>query len=197
MFERFSEQARQVVFQAREEARTLRHRYIGTEHLLLALVAPGSGLPHAVLTGAGINYDRVRAAIEEKIGQGALGDADAEALRAIGIDLPAVLAKLEEAFGPGALDPPCEQPRRGLLRRRRPTPPAQGNRVPFAARAKKVLELAVRESLALGHNYIGSEHVLLGLIREGEGLAAQILTEAGVSLAELRARTIAALNRAA
>ena len=60
-----------------------------------------------------------------------------------------------------------------------------------------MLELALRESLALGHNYIGSEHLLLGLIREGEGMAARILTEAGVSLDDLRARTIAALNRAA
>ena len=60
-----------------------------------------------------------------------------------------------------------------------------------------MLELALRESLALGHNYIGSEHLLLGLIREGEGLAARILTEAGVSLDDLRERTIAALNRAA
>ena len=197
MFERSSDQARQVVMQAREEARQLKHRYIGTEHLLLALVGPGSGLPYAVLTGTGMSYDRVRAAIEEKVGEGALGDADAEALRAIGIDLPAVLAKLEEAFGPGALDPPCPEPRRGLLRRRRPSAPSAGTRIPFVPRAKKVLELALRESLALGHNYIGSEHLLLGLIREGEGLAARILTEAGVSLDDLRARTIAALNRAA
>src|SRR5438270_192963 len=126
-----------------------------------------------------------------QVGEGALGDADAEALRAIGIDLPAVLAKLEEAFGPGALDPPCPEPRRGLLRRRRPSAPSAGTRIPFVPRAKKVLELALRESLALGHNYIGSEHLLLGLIREGEGMAARILTEAGVSLDDLRARTIA------
>ena len=196
MFERFTDQARQVVRQAQDEARALKHRYIGTEHLLLGLLGPDSGLAYTVLTGAGVTREQVRAAIEEKLGQGALGDADAEALRAIGIDLPAVRAKLEEVFGPGALDPPCEPPRRGLLRRRR-MPAGPGGHIPFVARSKKVLELSLREALVLKHNYIGSEHILLGLIREGEGLAAQVLTEAGVSLDELRSQTLAALSRAA
>jgi len=197
MFERFTDQALNVVRQARDEAHGLRHRYIGTEHLLLALLDPDSGLSYTVLTDAGVTREQVRAAIEEKVGEGGLGDADAEALRAIGIDLPAVRAKLEELFGPGALDPPCEEPRRGLLRRRRPATPSPGSRIPFVPRSKKVLELSVRESIALGAKYIGSEHILLGVIREGEGMAAQILTEAGLSLADLRARTIAALKRAA
>jgi ATP-dependent Clp protease ATP-binding subunit ClpA len=197
MFERFTDQARQVVWRARDEAQGLSHRYIGTEHLLLALLDPGSGVSYTVLTGAGMTRERALAAVEEKVGQGALGDADAEALRAIGIDLPAVRAKLEELFGPGALDPPWEPPRRGLLRRRHPANPGPGTRIPFVPRSKKVMELALREALALKHSYIGSEHILLGVIREGEGLAAQILTEAGLSLDDLRARTIAALNRAA
>src|SRR2546430_357104 len=145
---------------------------------------------------AGSGDARVGPAVEPKAGQGGLGDDGAAALKAIGIDLPAVRAKIEELFGPGALDPPDPEPRRGLLRRRR-TPQGPTNRIPFAARSKKVLELSLREALRLGHNYIGSEHILLGLIREGEGLAAQILVESGVSLDDLRARTMAALNQAA
>jgi hypothetical protein len=109
-----------------------------------------------------------------------------------------VKAKLEELFGPGALDPPCPEPRRGLLRRRRApgSGPVSGH-IPFVPRSKKVLELSLREALARKDGYIGSEHILLGLIREGEGLAAKILVELGVSLGALRSATLAALNRAA
>jgi len=198
MFERFTDQARHVVRQAREEARGLNHRYIGTEHLLLGMLDNDSGLAYTVLTEAGVRHDQVRAAIEAHVGEGSLGDADAEALLAIGIDLPAVRAKIEELFGPGALDPPAPEPKRGLLRRRRiPEPAASGGHLPFVARSKKVLELSLREALRLEHKYIGSEHILLGLLREGDGLAAKILTDAGLSIEELRDRTIAALDRAA
>jgi ATP-dependent Clp protease ATP-binding subunit ClpA len=195
MFERFTEQARHVVKVSRDEAAALHHRYIGTEHLLLAMLDKDSGLAYTVLTGAGVTHERVRAEIEAQIGTGRLGEDDAEALQAIGIDLPAVRAKIEELFGAGALDPPSPEPKRGLLRRRRP--PVPGGRTPFTLRSKKVLELSLREALHLKHNYIGSEHMLLGLLREGDGLAAKILTDEGQSLDDLRARTIAALDQAA
>jgi ATP-dependent Clp protease ATP-binding subunit ClpA len=198
MFERFTDQARHVVKLARDEAKGLHHRYIGTEHLLLAMLDKESGLAYTVLTEAGVTHERVRAAVEAYAGEGRLGDADAEALLAIGIDLPAVRAKIEELFGPGALDPPDPEPKRGLLRRRRPpAQPGPRDRTPFVPRSKKVLELSLREALRLGHNHIGSEHILLGLLREGEGLAAKILTDAGLSIEDLRARTIAALDEAA
>jgi len=198
MFERFTDQARHVVQHAREEAQGLHHRYIGTEHLLLGMLDKDSGLAYTVLTGAGVTHDQARAAIEAYLDEGRLGDADAEALLAIGIDLPAVRAKIEELFGPGALDPPEPEPKRGLLRRRHPpAEPAPRGRLPFAPRSKKVLELSLREALRLGHKYIGSEHILLGLHRDGEGLAAKILTDAGLSIGDLRARTIAALEKAA
>src|SRR5439155_17449716 len=152
----------------------LGHGYIGTEHLLLALLYPGAGTAYAVLSGAGISRDQVRAAVTrivgtrmEGTGKVPLGDDDAEALQAIGIDLPAVRAKIEEVFGPGALDFPGVPARRGLLRRHGKQP----GRVPFTARAKKVLELAVREAARRGQRYIGTEHLLLGLLREGHGLA--------------------------
>jgi ATP-dependent Clp protease ATP-binding subunit ClpA len=198
MFERFTDQARYVVRRAQEEARGLNHRYIGTEHLLLAMLTKDSGLAYTVLTDAGVTHDQAHAAVKTHIGEGSLGDADAEALLAIGIDLPAVKAKIEELFGPGALDPPAPAPKRGLLRRRRaPQPAAPSGHIPFAPRSKKVLELSLREAVRLGHKYIGSEHILLGLLREGEGLAAKILTDAGLSIEDLRDRTIAALDQAA
>jgi ATP-dependent Clp protease ATP-binding subunit ClpA len=206
MFERFTNDARTVVTRAQEEAKGLGHPYIGTEHLLLGLLDPGAGTGYAVLHEVGLDRERVRAAVVRIIGTGKaptdqapLGDEDAEALQAIGIDLPAVRAKIEEVFGPGALDPPARPRRRGLLRRRRDPqcPPEPSGRVPFTARSKKVLELGLREALALGHHSYGTEHVLLGLIREGKGLAALIITDAGVSLDDLRTRTIARLDQAA
>ncbi|MEU4220303.1 Clp protease N-terminal domain-containing protein [Actinoplanes sp. NPDC026623] len=108
---------------------------------------------------------------------------DAAALKAIGIDLDAVRRAIEENFGPGALRLPRNAPpkRRGLLGRLR-----GGGRTPFSPRAKKVLELSLREALRLKHNFIAPEHILLGILREGRGLAVQILTEAQVDLARLR-----------
>jgi ATP-dependent Clp protease ATP-binding subunit ClpA len=198
MFERFSTQARNVVILAHDEARRLGHAYIGTEHLLLGLLDPGSGVAYTVLSGAGLDRERVRTEIARLVptGNGPLGEDDAEALQAIGIDLPTVKAKIEEIFGPGALDPPCPPPRRGLLRRRRPARPS-GGRVPFTARSKRVLELSLREAVSRHDTYLGTEHVLLGLIREGNGLAAKVFTDAGLRLEDLRARTIAALDQAA
>jgi ATP-dependent Clp protease ATP-binding subunit ClpA len=198
MFERFTNNARAVVVRAQDEARGLGHRYIGTEHLLLALLDPSAGAAYAVLHDAGIEREAVRAAVLRIVGtdRPPLGDEDAQALQAIGIDLPAVRAKIEEVFGPGALDPPAPVRRRGLLRRKDPACPPDG-RIPFTMRAKKVLELSLREAVALKHPYLGTEHILLGLIREGEGLAAMVIVDAGTTLPELRTRLIARLDQAA
>lgn len=191
MFERFTNRAREVVTRAVTEAERLEHDLVGTEHLLLALLGDDAGLGVTVLRDAGVDADDLRARIERHVGRGprVLGDADAAALREIGIDLDAVRAKIEATFGAGALRPPADPPRWGLRRWRR------GGR--FSPRAKKVLELSLREALHLKHNYIGTEHILLGLVREGEGLAALVLTEAGVDLADLRRRVLDALRAAA
>jgi ATP-dependent Clp protease ATP-binding subunit ClpA len=192
MFERFTDQARDVVLRAKEEARELRHPLIGTEHLLLALLSADAGLAYAVLREAGVDAASVRADVLRLVGASPqyLGAEDAAALRTIGIDLDAVLARIEESFGPEALDPPAAPSGRGLLGRRR-----RGGRL--SQRAKKVLELSLREALRLKHKYIGTEHILLGLIREGEGLATKILTDAGVDLADLRRATEGRLRNAA
>src|SRR5256714_1356305 len=123
MFERFTERARQVVVLAQEEARILKHNYIGTEHILLGLLREEEGLAARVLESLDITVERVRAQVVRIVGSG------------------------EEVTS---------------------------GQIPFTPRAKKVLELALREALSLGHNYIGTEHILLGLVRENEGLAQRI-----------------------
>src|SRR5690606_33171213 len=94
----------------------------------------------------------------------------AKALDALGISLDAVRAQVQEIIGEGQQAP--------------------SGHIPFTPRAKKVLELSLREALQLGHNYIGTEHILLGLIREGEGVAAQVLGKLGADLNRVRQQVI-------
>ena len=200
MFERFSTEARGVVIEAQHEAHELGHNFIGTEHLLLALLRSGSGLPYTVLTEAGLDHAAARASVVRILQQSpqepssaTLGEDDAAALEAIGIDLDAIRAKIEESFGPGALDPPPARSQ-GLFRRRKGR---VGGHRPFTGRAKKVLGLSLREAVASHHDRIGSEHILLGLLREGVGVASQVIRDAGIEPAKLRRRTIASFNQAA
>ena len=182
MFERFTTGARLIVKTAVEERATLGSRHTGTEHLLLALVKE-DGVARTVLHRAGVTEAVVRREIRAQVGNLPLGEKDAAALRAIGIDLDAVRDKVEATFGPGALQPPA--PRKKSVFGSSLSP-----------RAKKVLELGLREAIQLHHRSIGPEHILLGLIREGEGLAALILTRAGVSLQSVREQLLAELRAA-
>ena len=160
MFERFTRRSRATLASAQNEAGRLGHNFLGTEHLLLGLLAIGEGVASDVLTAAGTSHAAVDAAVRRMVGR----VLDQDALAAVGIDLDSVRQAADEAFGPGALD----QAMRG-----RPLSGAP----PFTPRAKKVLELALREALSLGHSYIGTEHILLAIVREGRGVAAQILTD--------------------
>jgi ATP-dependent Clp protease ATP-binding subunit ClpA len=191
MFERFSTPAREVVVRARQEAKSLHHPRIGTEHLLLALLDEQAGAAYTVLSEAGMDRERVLADIERLVGTPSkiLGEDDAAALKTIGIDLDAVLARIEESFGSGALDVPRPPTRRGLFGRKE-------DPSGFSPKAKKDLGLALREAIRLGSNYIGPEHLLLGILR-GDGLAAQILTEAGLSFEALRRAIVSSLDKAA
>ncbi len=99
----------------------------------------------------------------------------ARALESLGISLEAVRQQVEEIIGQGQQAP--------------------SGHIPFTPRAKKVLELSLREALQLGHNYIGTEHILLGLIREGEGVAAQVLVRLGADLSRVRQQVIQLLHR--
>jgi len=98
----------------------------------------------------------------------------AKALESLGISLEAVRSQVEEIIGQGQQAP--------------------SGHIPFTPRAKKVLELSLREALQLGHNYIGTEHILLGLIREGEGVAAQVLVKLGADLNRVRQQVIQLLS---
>ena len=188
MFERFTDRARRAVTDAQVVARRLGHGTIGTEHLLLGLLQ-GDGVAARVLGGLGITPAAVEREVLAEVGRGPLGVEDAAALGTIGIDLEEVRRRIEASFGPGAL---YWRPGRGCGRGRR-LPPAKGH-IPFSPRAKKVLELSLREALALKHNYIGSEHILLGLLREGEGLGMLVLTRLGAGPQLLRARVLDALR---
>jgi ATP-dependent Clp protease ATP-binding subunit ClpA len=114
MFERFTADARTVVVHAQEHARRLGHRYIGCEHLLLALVATGQPAS-AVLGEYGLTPEHVEEEIVRRVGLGTdlFGDLDRDALSAIGIDLDAVRARIEGSFGPEALTQACQAAHRG------------------------------------------------------------------------------------
>jgi ATP-dependent Clp protease ATP-binding subunit ClpA len=139
MFERFTESARLVVRMAQEEARTRFHNYIGTEHLLLALLDSTEGMAVAALKDLGLTYDPVAA------------------------DVARLVATGEETKKDG-----------------------RSVQLPFTPRCKKVLELSLREALSLGHNYISTEHILLGLSRDLEGVAARILLDHDIDEARIK-----------
>jgi len=135
MFERFTDRARRVVILAQDEARTMNHNYVGTEHILLGLIHEGEGIAAKALAQLGITLDAARAQVEEIIGKGSQ---------------------------------------------------APSGHIPLTSRAKRILELSLREALQLNHPYIGTEHLLLGILREGEGVAAQVLIKMGADLSQVR-----------
>ena len=144
MSNRFTERAQRVILIAQEEAKRLNHDYVGTEHILLGLIALGEGVAAQVLANLGVDLRRVRAEIEKIVGTG---------------DNVMLLGE-----------------------------------IPFTPRAKKVLELAVEEAQNMGHSHVGTEHLLLGLIREEEGVAAQVLENLGVRLDIVREEVISLLG---
>ena len=206
MFERFTQEARAVVVAAQLQARALGHDTIGTEHLLLAMLSAPTSPAGSVLAGQGLTLAAATSTVQafrdtggtgrtggagsgDGAGDGGPDDLDAEALRAIGIDLDAVRASVEASFGEGAL----EGGSTGTRGRRRFRP---GGHVPFTPRAKKVLELSLREAIRLRQKEIRDLHLLLGILREGQGLAALVLTRAGIHPADLRLEIETQLRRA-
>ena len=143
MFMRFTDRARRVVVLAQDEARELGHGFVGTEHLLLGLLAEGEGVAALALESLGISLEEARDQVEEIAG--------------------------------------CGQG-------------APAGHIPFTPRAKKVLERALREALQLGHTYIGTEHLLLSLIAEGDGIPAQVLAGRGADYALVLERVVALLT---
>jgi ATP-dependent Clp protease ATP-binding subunit ClpA len=143
MLKRFTDQARQVVVLAEEEARMLDHNWIGTEHILLGVIREGEGVAARALELLGISLQPVRQQVEEIIGRGQ--------------QVPAEV-------------------------------------ISFTPRSKKVLELSLLEAMRLGHGSIGTEHILLGLIREGDGVAAQVLVKLGAGPIRVRQQVLRLLH---
>ena len=173
MFERFTKEARAVVVLAQDEATALEADRVGAEHLLLGL-AGEQGAAARVLDPMGLGHAALRAELE-----GAADGLDADALASIGIDLDEVRRRVEESFGPGALG--------GHRKGRRP----------FSPEAKKALELALREALALGDRHIGSEHILLGVMRDPHEPVAGLLRRHDQTPETVRTAVMAARKRAA
>ena len=144
MSNRFTDRVQRVIIIAQEEAKRLNHDYVGTEHILLGLVALGEGVAAKVLANIGVDLRRVRTEVEKLVGTG---------------DNVMLLGE-----------------------------------IPFTPRAKKVLELAVEEAQNFGHTYVGTEHLLLGLLREEEGIAARVLENLGVRINEVREEVAALLG---
>jgi ATP-dependent Clp protease ATP-binding subunit ClpC len=143
MFERFTDRGRRVLVLAQEEARRLDHAFIGTEHILLGLMAEDRGVAAKALQSFDISLAQVRERVVQSIGTD--------------------------------VNPP-------------------GDTLPFTPRAKKVLELSLREALQLGHSYIGTEHLLLGLVREGQGMGITVLSGLGVEPGRVRQKVLALMS---
>lgn len=140
MFEKFTERGRKIIIYAKEEAERRNNDYLGTEHLLLAILREEDSVPLTIIKKMGLTVDEIKFEIEKNL--------------PIGGNLL--------TFGD----------------------------IPFTPRAKKVLELAIEEARLLGHNYIGSEHLLLGIIREDEGVAGKVIRNLGANLLAARQLTI-------
>src|SRR3954468_7311602 len=132
----FTPRAQQVLGLARKEADRFHHNFVGTEHLLLGLVALGQGTAVAVLRRMGIGLEMLRLEVEKQVGTG-------------------------------------------------PDQKTLGN-IPYTPRVKKVMALAAREAKALQHTYVGTEHILLGLLSEGDGVAARVLKSLNVEVGQTR-----------
>ena len=143
VFGRFTEGARQVIVLAQDEARALKHNYIGTEHLLLGLSREENGIAAGVLRSFDLNVEEIRAEVARVVGQGDR---------------------------------------------------VETGQMPFTPRAKRILELSLEQAVELGHDHIGTEHLLLGLLHEGGGVALRILEDLGAPPDAVWAAAFAALG---
>ncbi len=177
MLERFTQTARLVVGAAESHARAGTASEVRPEHLLMAVLEEPQSLAVRVLVGLGCPPDRVRSSLDRHRARYVDGlDADdAEALRAIGIDLDEVVRRIDRNLG--GLTEPHGRPR-------------------FSRATKKALALALREAVALRHNYIGTEHLLLGLARCDDRVVVDTFADCGLERGPLRAAVEDAVRRA-
>ena len=159
----FTERVRRSLQLARDEAMTLRHEYVGTEHILLGICAEGGGVAEAALTNLGVDLDDVRTAVLQTVKP---GQADG-----VNDTSPGILSAIASTIGmPTKFD------------------------MPYTSRAKKALELAMMEARHLNHSYVGTEHLLLGILREEKGIAAQVLASMGMTVPGVREEVVRLLH---
>lgn len=161
----FTERVRRVLMRAREEATALHHEYVGTEHILLGLVE-GGGVAAAALEHLGANTGDIRQKVLLTVKPGP-ADSTTSASGASG----GILGAIADTMG---------------LRHRMD--------MPYTSRAKKVLELAMSEARDLNHSYVGTEHLLIGLLREERGIAAQVLASMGLTTTAVRDEVVRILG---
>lgn len=145
MFERFTDRGRKIIILAREEAEKHQNDYLGTEHLLLAILRDVEGVPLIILKKMGLSPEQIRMEVERNLPSGGFAMTYGE--------------------------------------------------IPFTPRVKRVIEYSIEEAKLLGHNYVSSEHILLGLIREEEGIGGKILRSLGANLLTARQLTLGFLKR--
>ena len=143
-FDKFTERAKRVLVLAQEEARRMEHNYVGTEHILLGLIAEGNGVGAKILGDLDIGLDQARQAVEFVVGRG---------------------------------------------------DKSRNAEISLTPRAKRVIDLSIQEARTLGHNFVGTEHLLIGLVAEGEGVAAGILEQMGATADRVRSAVIAAVGQ--
>ena len=142
MFGRFTERAQKAILLAQEEAKRLRHNYVGTEHILLGLIAEQDGIAAKALANAGVSLERARQEVIRAVGEGSYD-----------VDI-----------------------------------------MGFTPRTKRIFELSFLQARNLGHNYVGTEHILLGLLEENDGVAIVILRKLGVDIVSLKESIIGMLS---
>jgi ATP-dependent Clp protease ATP-binding subunit ClpC len=167
-FDKFTDGATKALSLAQEEAQRFQHDYIDTEHLLLGLIREGEGVAANVLNSLGVELNKVRDAVEVLIEDNNYGGT-----------VDTILNKVRDAV-------------EVLIER---GDPIVLEEIGLAPRARQVIEFAVDEASRLNHHAIGTEHLLLGLVREGEGLAVGVLESLGVRLERVRTETMKMLNQ--
>jgi ATP-dependent Clp protease ATP-binding subunit ClpA len=188
MFERFLPSARAVVEKSQAEAVRLNQAQVRPDHFLLALTALDTGIASHILRSNGLTVDRVESAITTtvllEVDGNPLTRADADALLSFGVDLQAIIHRIE-SLGPAALSP--------IAARRRTTP---GRHVPLSSAAKAALVAALAAARELDHHYIGSEHLLLGVLSHKRSVAIDVLELFDTTADTLRAQILSELKQA-
>ena len=218
----FTDRVRKVLQMAREEAARLHHEYVGTEHILLGLIREGEGVAAAVLTNLNVDLEEIQQKIEETVKKGKAAAAagpdlpyTSRAKKVLELAMSEarelnhsyvgtehlLLGLLREEKGIAAavltnLDVDLETIQRKVEETvvRGKAAQAAGPDLPYTGRAKRVLELAMTEARELKSSYVGTEHLLLGLLAERTGIAAQVLNDGGVTLEQARVETLRLLG---